>query len=113
MSQPLSGVPEELASIWTRMCNPRGVVKEFDRLAKELEQLAGTTGLAEYSRILRQHGVDDPKRFRARQPARLCAKEVFGLLDELRGNARENQRQLRLGPTSEQGERADVAAEVG
>ena len=97
MSQPSSPVPEELASIWKRMCNPRGVVKEFDRLAKELEQLAGATGLAEYSRILRQHGVDHPKRFKARQPARLCAKEVFGLLDELRGNARENQRQLRLG----------------
>jgi hypothetical protein len=94
------------------MCNPRGVVKEFDRLAKELELLAGATGLAEYSRILRQHGVDDPKRFKARQPARLCAKEVFGLLDELRGNARENQRQLRLGPTSELGERVDVAREV-
>ncbi len=112
MSQPSSAVPEELASIWTRMCNPRGVVKEFDRLAKELEQLAGATGLAEYSRILQQHGVDDPKRFKARQPARLCAKEVFGLLDELRGNARENQRQLRLAPTSELGGRADVAREV-
>ena len=81
-SQPSSAVPQELASIWKRMCNPRGVVKEFDRLAKELEQLAGSTGVAEYHRVLRQHGVDDPKRFKARQPARLCAKEVFGLLEE-------------------------------
>ncbi len=111
-SQPSTAVPQELASIWKRMCNPRGVAKEFDRLAKELEQLAGSTGLAEYRRVLRQHGVDDPKRFKARQPARLCAKEVFGLLENLRGNARENERKLRLGPASEQGERADVAAEV-
>lgn len=111
--RPPSAVPQELASIWRRMCNPRGVVKEFERLAKELEQLAGTTGLAEYHRILRQHGVDEPKRFKARQSARLCAKEVFGLIEELRENARASEDQLRFGPASEQVVTADAATEVG
>jgi hypothetical protein len=89
--QASPGLPEELASIWKRMCNPRGVVKEFVGLEAEMERLAGSTGVAEYYRILRQHGVNHPKRFKASQPARLCAKEVFGLLEELRRNARENE----------------------
>ncbi len=59
-------------------------MKEFEACEAEMERLAGTTGVAEYYRILRQHGVDHPKRFKASQPARLCAKEVFGLLEELR-----------------------------
>jgi hypothetical protein len=111
--QPSSAMPQELASIWKRMCNPRGVVKEFETLEKELERLAGSTGVAEYCRILRQHGVEHPKRFRASQPARLCAKEVFERLEELRKNARDNDRQLRLGPASEQGQRSGIAREVG
>ena len=56
----------------------------------ELKQLAGSTGVAEYYRILRQHGVRRiPNDSERRQPARLCAKDVFGLLEELRRNARE------------------------
>jgi hypothetical protein len=109
---PASAMPQELASIWKRMCNPRGVLKEFEVLERELEQLAGSTGVAEYRRILRQHGVEHPKRFKASQAARLCAKEVFELLEELRKNARENERQLRLGPASEQAEKSDVALEA-
>lgn len=89
-------IPEELASIWKRMCHPRGVVKEFEDLKREVERLAGSSGVAEYSRLLRQHGVDSPKRFKASQPARLCARDVFGLLEELRANARENQSELPL-----------------
>ena len=87
------GIPQELASIWKRMCSPRGVVREFAGLKSELETLAGSSGVAEYDRILRQHGVDHPKRFKASQPARMCAKELFGLLEELRRNARDNEDQ--------------------
>ena len=85
------------------MCTPRGVVKEFESLKAEVERLAGTTGFAEYSRILRQHGVENPKRFKASQPARLCARDVFALLEELRANARENQSQLELETTDDRG----------
>jgi hypothetical protein len=85
---------EELAAIWKRMCSPRGVVKEFEDLKAEVERLAGSTGVAEYARILRQHGVERPRQFRSTQPARLCAKDVYLLLEELRSNARENQREL-------------------
>ena len=95
-SQTASMVPEELASIWKRMCHPRGVAKEFEDLKSEIEQLAGSTGLAEYARILREHGAEHPKRFKSSQPARLCAKDVFGFLEELRANARENQSELVL-----------------
>jgi len=95
-SQTVSAVPEELASIWKRMCHPRGVVKEFEDLRSEVERLAGSPGLADYARILREHGVENPKRFKSSQPARLCAKDVFSFLEELRANARENQSELPL-----------------
>jgi hypothetical protein len=68
-----------------------------------VEQLAGSTGVAEYARILRQHGVDRPKEFKTAQPARLCAKDVFALLEELRANARENDPQLSLQSGSKEG----------
>ena len=32
--QSVAVLTEELASIWKRMCSPRGVMKEFDRLKK-------------------------------------------------------------------------------
>jgi hypothetical protein len=47
------------------------VVKEFLGLEAEMERLGGSTGVAEYYRILRQHGVDHPKRFKASRPG--CA----------------------------------------
>lgn len=84
-------VPEELGSIWRRMCSPRGVVKELEELKGAIEALAGSTGAAEYSRILRQHGVERPRDFTSSHPAQMCAKEVFALLAELRETARENQ----------------------
>jgi hypothetical protein len=96
-----SPIPQALASIWKRMCTPRGVVKEFDELKTAVEQLAGSTGVAEYSRILRQHGVSQPKQFKASQPARVCAQDVFVLLEELRRNACENQGDLALETGSE------------
>jgi hypothetical protein len=101
--QPASAIPQELVSIWKRMCTPRRVVKEFENFRAEVEQLAGSTGVAEYCRILRQHGVDHPKRFKASQPARVCAKHVFELLAELRENAIENESQLPLEATNEHG----------
>jgi hypothetical protein len=110
--QAAPGLPEELASIWKRMCNPRGVVKEFVGMEAEMERLAGSTGVAEYYRILRQHGVDHPKRFKASQPARLCAKEVFGLLEELRRNAHENEAQLLLVKAGARNESQAIALEV-
>jgi DNA polymerase III delta prime subunit len=92
--QATSAVPVELASIWKRMCSPRGVVKELDQLGEVIEELAGATGVAEYFRLLRQHGVERPKDFKTAQPARLCAKDVFALVEELRANARENALEL-------------------
>jgi hypothetical protein len=53
-------------------------------------QLAGSTGVAEYSRILREHGVRYPKDFKTAQSARLCPKDVYMLLEKLRANAQEN-----------------------
>jgi hypothetical protein len=88
--QAVAVLTEELAAIWKRMCSPRGVVKEFDALKASVEALAGSTGVAEYYRILRQHGVDRPREFQSAQPARLCAKDVYVLLEQLRSNAREN-----------------------
>ena len=111
--QPASMIPEELASIWKRMCTPRGVVKELDDLRTAVEELAGSTGVAEYCRILRQHGVNHPKQFKASQPARVCAKEVFGLLERLRRNAGDNQDQLPLVSNCEQGTvQTSIAQEV-
>jgi len=105
-------IPQELTSIWKRMCNPRGVLKEFVGLEAEMERLGGPTGVAEYCRILRQHGVDHPERFKARQPARLCAKDVFGLLEDLRRNVRENEAQEPLKPTRVVSE-AGISVEAG
>jgi AAA domain len=91
-------ITEELAAIWKRMCSPRGVVKELEDLRIEVENLAGSAGVAEYYGILRRHGVDRPRHFKTMQPARLCAKDVYVLLERLRSNARGNQAAFSLGP---------------
>ena len=109
--QPASAIPQELVSIWKRMCNPRGVIKELDDLRTKIEQLAGSTGVAECQRILRQHGVGHAKQFKSSQPARMCAKDVFGLLEELRQNACDNQRELALGSAVDQGIEVSGAAQ--
>lgn len=88
--QILAVLTEELAAIWKRMCSPRGIAKEFEQLKAGVEQLAGSTGVAEYSRILREHGSRHPKDFKTPQSARLCAKDVYVLLEKLRANAHEN-----------------------
>jgi len=36
--------------------------------------------------------------FKTMQPARLCAKDVYVLLEQLRANAQENQAAFSLGP---------------
>lgn len=82
---------DELAAIWKRMCSPRGVAQELEALKASVEALAGSAGVSEYYRILRQHGVSHPRQFRSTQPARLCAKDVYVLLEQLRANARENE----------------------
>jgi hypothetical protein len=89
--QTVAVLTEELASIWKRMCSPRGVAKEFDALRASVEALVGSTGVAEYYGILRKHGVDHPRQFQSAQPARLCAKDVYILLGQLRTNVRANQ----------------------
>jgi hypothetical protein len=94
-------ITEELAAIWKRMCSPRGVLEEFEDLKKAVEHLAGSAGVAEYYRILRQHGVDRPRQFKTMQPARLCAKDVYVLLEQLRANARENQAAFSLASETE------------
>jgi hypothetical protein len=91
-------ITEELAAIWKRMCTPRGVLEEFEDLKTAVEKLAGSAGVAEYYRIIRRHGVERPRQFKTMQPARLCAKDVYVLLEQLRGNARENQAAFSLGP---------------
>ena len=87
---------EELAGIWKRMCTPRGVNEEFEQLRLAIEDLAGSAGVAEYFRILRQHGVERPRQFKSAQPARLCAKDIYVLLEQLRASAREKQHKLDL-----------------
>ena len=90
-------MPEELGSIWRRMCTPRGVTKEFEALKREVDSLAGATGTAEFHRILREHGVNRAQEFKSTQPARMCAKEIYALLSELRANGSENQAPVPLG----------------
>jgi len=92
--QSAAVLTEELAAIWKRMCSPRGVAQEFNALKASIEALAGSTGVAEYYAILRKHGVSHPRQFRSMQPARLCAKDAYVLLEQLRKNARENQGEL-------------------
>jgi hypothetical protein len=75
------------------MCSPRGVINEFADLKKAIEELAGSTGVAEYYRILRQHGAEHPRQFRRMQLARLCAKDVYVLLEQLRSNVRDKEQQ--------------------
>jgi hypothetical protein len=99
--QTVAVITEELAAIWKRMCSPRGVLEEFEDLKTAVEKLAGSAGVAEYYRILRQHGVERPRQFQTMQPARLCAKDVYVLLEQLRANARENQAAFSLGPEME------------
>jgi len=96
--QTLAVITEELAAIWKRMCSPRGVLEEFEDLKTAVENLAGSAGVTEYYRILRQHGVDRARQFKTMQPARLCAKDVYVLLEQLRANARENQAAFSIGP---------------
>jgi len=100
--QTIAVITEELAAIWKRMCSPRGVLREFEDLKTAVENLAGSAGVAEYYRILRQHGADRPQQFKTMQSARLCAKDVYVLLEKLRANARENQAAFSLGPEIQQ-----------
>jgi hypothetical protein len=95
-SQTAGVLTEELAAIWKRMCSPRGVAQEFHALKASIEGLAGSTGVAEFAQILRQHGVSHPRQFRSTQPARLCAKDVYVLLEQSRSTARENQAEVAL-----------------
>ena len=94
-------ITEELAAIWKRMCSPRGVIHEFAELGKAIEELGGSTGVAEYYRILRRHGAEHPRQFRSMQPARLCAKEVYVLLEHLRANVRDKEKLPDLRPEAE------------
>ena len=95
--QTVAVLTEELAAIWKRMCSPRGVMNEFTELKKAIEELAGSTGVAEYYRILRLHGAEHARQFRSMQPARLCVKDVYVLLEQLRANVRDKEQALDLG----------------
>jgi hypothetical protein len=110
--QSVAVLTEELAAIWKRMCSPRGVADEFDALKASIEMLAGSSGVAEYYGILRKHGVTHPRQFRSMQPARLCAKDVYVLLERLRANVRENQIELEARQEAETAS-AETALEVG
>jgi hypothetical protein len=80
------------------MCSKRGVMNELAELRKAIDELAGSTGVAEYHQILRQHGAEHPWQFRRMQLARLCAKDVYVLLEQLRSNVRDKEQQPDLGP---------------
>ena len=80
----------ELAAIWKRMCSPRGVAEEFQGLKASIDVLAGSTGVADFYAILRKHGVSQPRQFRSMQPARLCAKDVYILFEQLRASQGQN-----------------------
>jgi hypothetical protein len=95
-SQTLTAISEELEAIWKQMCSPRGVAKELEKLKAAIETLAGSTGVAEFYRILRQYGAENPRRFRSMQPARLCAKDLYVLLERLRANVRDKELRLDL-----------------
>ena len=45
--------------------------------------LAGSSGIAEYFRILREFGADRPQDFKNSQTARQCAKRVSEFIGEL------------------------------
>jgi AAA domain len=110
--QSVAVLTEELAAIWKRMCSPRGVADEFDALKASIEMLAGSTGVAEFYGIMRKHGVTHPRQFRSMQPARLCAKDVYVLLEQLRANVRENHVELEAREEAETAS-AGRALEVG
>ena len=64
--QAAAPIPQELVSIWKRMCSPRGVVKELEELRTAIEQLAGSTGVAEYAAFCVNTASIDPENSRER-----------------------------------------------
>ena len=74
---------EAIAAMWKRMCTRRRVNEEFELLRANILGLAGTSGITEYFRILREYGVDRPQEFKNSQTARLCAKRVCEFIAEL------------------------------
>ena len=65
------------------MCTRRLVNEEFELLKSNILELAGSSGITEYFRILREFGVDRPQEFKTSQTARLCAKRVCEFIAEL------------------------------
>jgi len=74
---------DAIAAMWKRMCTRRRVNEEFELLRANILALAGTSGITEYFRILREYGVDRPQEFKNSQTARLCAKRVCEFIGEL------------------------------
>jgi hypothetical protein len=64
--------------------SPRRVVEEFERLRTIVFELAGSIGVAEYFRILRECGAARPQDFKTSQNARVCAKRVCEWIEELK-----------------------------
>ena len=60
-----------------------------------------------------KHGVDRPSQFRSTQPARLCAKDVYVLLEQLRSNARENQGERDVEPETSEAVGAETLGQAG
>ena len=89
--------------MWKRMCTRRRVNEEFELLRANILALAGTSGITEYFRILREYGVDRPQEFKNSQTARLCAKRVCEFIAELEVR-RAKATDEGTGPTSGQGE---------
>jgi hypothetical protein len=74
-------VPPDLEMIWKRMCTPRSVVVEFDKLKEAITQAGGADGESAYQEILKRHGVECPGDFKRSQQARVCAKELFQAIE--------------------------------
>ena len=93
------------------MTTPRRAQEEFQRLRSCLEDRAGSTGVAEYVRILREFGVERPQQFKTSQVARLCAKRIYELIEELSEQGAERPNSTLIGAANS-GEEAEEGAYV-